>query len=474
MMQYELIKKVVSELSQPLSGAKVTKIYQPSEFMIFIKLWTGRETLRLLISADSQHSRIHITEDEFLNPSTPPRFCQLLRSRMATIHSISIINEDRIVKFQCDGPHGACLLIVELMGQKNNMVLCDDEMRIIDCLKRQPSGDNGGGCVPQQLYVVPFKPESTQHKHERVEKDPNQTWSQFVEKSYTDGVAVFQTQDLKGQLGKTIRKQCSRLKKRMLSIEVETQKQQGFDAYKEFGDLILAHIYQIKRGMDKVSLENYYHQPPQSVDIRLDPLLSPQENAEKYFHRYKKFKRGLAHSARRLDESQQELDWLNQLDYQLDDCVKKTDIEEIADELRRAGLLKEKNNLHKRRTQQPSKPLETYSPAGFKIIWGRNNRQNDEISTKMTREGDLWFHAHHLPGSHVVLKQDQKSLSFSDVDINYAASIAAGYSKGRMDAKVEVIVAEAHHIKKLKGARPGLVTVRKYKTVVVAPLRIGT
>lgn len=471
-MQYELINNVVNELSLSLAGAKASKIYQPSEFLVIMKFWNGRETLRLLLSADSPQSRIHLTEEDYLNPSTPPRFCQLLRSRITTVLSVDMFNEDRIVMMQCVGKQGSCALIVELTGQKSNMLLCDQDGVIIDCLKRYQGSDSGGGCMPGKPYVAPDQQKRMSIKKETYERTPNQSWSQFVEKSYTEASETVHTHDLKGQLKKTIRKQMARLKKRIASIDSEAQKQQGFTKYKEFGELILAHIYLIARGMDRVSLENYYSQPPQSIEINLDPLLSPQQNAEKYFQRYKKFKRGLDHSARRLTESKEELEWLAQFDYQLDDSVKKSDIEEIAEELRKAGLLKEKNKLHKRRTQQPSKPVETRSPSGFKIIWGRNNRQNDEISTKLIREGDLWFHAYRIPGSHVVLKKGEKTTSFLDADIHYAAAIAAGYSKGRLDTKLEVMVAEASRVKKPNGARPGLVTVQKYKTILVAPIRV--
>ncbi len=471
-MQYELINNVVNELSLSLAGAKVSKIYQPSEFLVIMKFWNGRETLRLLLSADSPQSRIHLTERDYLNPSTPPRFCQLLRSRITTVLSVDILNADRIVRMQCIGKQGLCTLIVELTGQKSNMLLCDEEGIIIDCLKRYQGDDSGGSCVSGISYGSPDQQKRMSVKNETYEKAPNQSWSQFVEKSYTEASETFYTHDLKGQLKKTIRKQMVRLKKRIASIDSETQKQQGFTKYKDFGELILAHIYLIDRGMDKISLENYHKQPPQSIEINLDPLLSPQQNAERYFQRYKKFKRGLDHSARRLIESKEELEWLAQFDYQLDDGVKKSDIEEIAEELRRTGLLKEKNQLHKRRTQKPSKPVETDSPSGFKIIWGRNNRQNDEISTKFIREGDLWFHAYRVPGSHVVLKKGERPASFLDADIHYAAAIAAGYSRGRLDTKVEVMVAEANRVKKPRGARSGLVTVQKYKTILVAPIRV--
>jgi predicted ribosome quality control (RQC) complex YloA/Tae2 family protein len=224
--------------------------------------------------------------------------------------------------------------------------------------------------------------------------------------------------------------------------------------------------------MTEVVLQNYYLQPPESQSISLDPLLSPQQNAEKYFWRFKKGKRGQEHSQRRLDETQSELEWLQQLDYQLKDAVKNSDIEEIAAELREAGLLKDKNRLHSKRTLQPSKPHEAVSPSGFRVLWGRNNRQNDEISTRVLKKGDFWFHVQGAPGAHVVLKVDQSQLELTDEDLSYAASLAAGYSKSREDHKVKVMITEAGSVHKPKGAKPGLVNVLQYKTLIVKPLRL--
>ncbi|MCW8859249.1 MAG: NFACT family protein [Deltaproteobacteria bacterium] len=475
-MDFTLIKNIVAELAGLLSPARVSKIYQPNPDALVFKLRAGQETLRLLISAEVNQSRIHLTQMEWLNPNRPPRFCQLLRSRINRIDSLEIVNADRIVQFHCSGKQGPTRLVVELTGRFCNMILLNDQNVIIDLLKRVEGQGDRRTLMPGVDYIFPEKSAALAQSQENVDAvDRDElTWNQYVEKLYTEGRATGNKKDFPTQLQHTISKQVKKLTKRQKSITAELQKQENFAQDKQIGELILANLHQLSRGLETVSLLNYYLQPPENVSITLDPLLSPQANAEKYFKRYKKAKRGIEHSQRRLDETQAELDWLAQLEYQLQDSVKNSDIEEIAQELRDAGLLQEPNKLHSRRTQQPSKPHETTSPSGFRILWGRNNRQNDELSTRLLKAGDLWFHAHNAPGAHVVMKCGERGSQILDEDIRYAASIAAGYSKLKTDTKVEVISAEAKSVRKPKGSRSGLVTVQQYKTLVVQPLRVET
>ncbi len=472
-MKLDLIKHVVAELAEPLAGARVSKIYQPAPEIILFKLWNGRETLRLLLSTEVQKSRLHLTDRTWPNPHIPPRFCQLLRARITRIDSISVVNDDRIVQLECQGKQGSCRLLVELTGKSSNLLLLDEQGGIIDVLKRISKSDNERIILPGEKYLFPEKIKFEQKNETTIaaQSNLNATWNQTVEKLYSAMEYTENKDDFYFQLQQTIKRQIRKLKKRLLSIEKDHQKQQGFDLDRQKGELLLANLHLIAQGKDKIELQNYFLQPPEPMTVALDPRLKPQQNVEKYFKHYKKGKRGEKHSLRRLQETQAELEWLGQLDFQLKDSVKNSDIEEIAQELRDAGLLKDRNRLHTKRTLQPSKCHETNSPSGLRILWGRNNRQNDEISTKMLKTGDYWFHVQQAPGAHVVMKIGDINVQPTDEDLNYAASIAAGYSKLKNDHKVEVMVSEAKSVHKPKGCKPGLVNVLQYKTLLVHPFR---
>ncbi|WP_321370995.1 NFACT family protein [uncultured Desulfuromusa sp.] len=473
-MKLELIRKVVSELSVSLMGARISKIYQPSPEMLLIKLWTGRETLRLLVSVGGQNSRLHLTEQTWPNPHIPPRFCQLLRARVSRVDSIAVVNDDRIVKLDCWGRQGDCHLYIELTGNRGNLILVDDQGVIIDVLKRITDDSGKRVLLAGERYLLPEKNNFNLREGSALPTLPDGScsWNQTVDKLYSQSQCSDNKNDFRKQLQQAVARQIKKLQKRQLSIERDALKQKDYDAERIRAELLLANLHSLRRGMTEIVLQNYYQQPAKEQQILLDPLLTPQENAEKYFQRFKKGKRGQEHSRRRLEETQAELEWLQQLEYQLQDTVKNSDIEEIATELREVGILKDRNRLHSKRTLQPSKPHEATCPSGFKILWGRNNRQNDEISTKMLKNGDFWFHVYNAPGAHVVLKAGQLNTELLDADLYYAASLAAGYSKSKDDDKVTVMFAEAKAVHKPKGGKPGLVNVLQYKTIVVKPFRI--
>ena len=472
-MKFDLINHVVDELAVQLAGARVSKIYQPAPEILLFKLWNGKETLRLLLSAEVQKSRIHLTDKTWPNPHIPPRFCQLLRARISRINSLSVVNDDRIVQFSCAGSQGDCRLMIELTGKSSNLILLNDQGIIIDVLKRITADGQQREILPGKEYRFPEKIEIQQGIENRpfCQLENNDSWNQTVENLYSCDEHTENKHDFYRQLQQTINRQTKKLQKRLLGIEKDLQKQQNSEVDRQVGDLLLANLHLITRGMVEIELQNYYLQPPETLTVQLDPLLPPAQNAEKYFKRYKKRMRGEQHSQRRLQETQTELEWLGQLDYQLKDSVKNSDIEEIAQELRQAGLLKDKNRLHAKRTLQPSIPHETTSPSGFKILWGRNNRQNDDISTKILKNGDFWFHVQNAPGAHVVMKVGNTNLVMKDEDLNCAAAIAAGYSKSRNDNKVEVMLSDAKSVHKPKGCKPGLVNVLHYKTLTVKPFR---
>lgn len=469
-MKIELLENLIAELAGQITGSRIAKIHQPSAELFVFRLWNGRENLKLLISVAPQEARIHLTEQAFPNPFTPPRFCQLLRARLSRITGIRQLNDDRIVELACQGPKGDCRLVIELTGKSSNLILLDSAGCIVDVLKRQSGGRIALGAV----YTYPDKLALAVDGDHKSVSAGDTAVSEAVEKLYTEQCAVSAT-DLTARLNKLMAKEQKRLQRRLKNIRQEQDRQQGFERYRQQGDLLLANMHLLKKGMQSVSVVNYYLQPPGEEDIILDPLLNPQDNAEKYYKRYKKARRGLEHSTRRISETEQELRWLEQLAYQLQESSSPADISLIADELKQAGLLKEKTaklpRVHRSATAEYK---ETTSPTGYKILWGTNSRQNDALSTRLLNKGDLWFHAHRCPGSHVVLKADSGFGAFADADIAFAASIAAAFSRAKQDSKVEVMYAAAKEVKKPPRAKPGMVTVKQYNTLMVKPFTIGS
>ena len=469
-MKYTLLQKVVEELNDHIFPAKIAKIYQPDANNIVFKLWNGRGNHRLLLSAEPGKSRIHLTEREFVNPSKPPRFCQLLRARISHIDRISLKDDDRVLDIHCHSEKGSHCLIAELTGKHPNLILINNDRLIVDALRRVDADAGGRQIAAGVDYFYPVVIHHMNDSEELLNIPANEDYpySRYAETTVSEG-SEGQRQDLHQLLIKLVKRQLKKVRKRVGRIEEDLLAQENAEDYKIRGDLLLANLHQLKRGMAEALVLNYYSEPPENISIALDPVLDGQENAQRYFKTYKKYRRGVDHHLRRIEESEEELVWLNELEFQLTDSVKKTDIEDIAQELRRVGLLKDVDGLNSRRTTVSSGPRETMSPSGLKVIWGRNNRQNDEVTTRIAKEGDLWFHAHKTPGSHVVLKTAGERVQ--EEDIMFAAAVAAGYSKAKTDTKVEVIEAKIKNVEKKKGSHPGQVFVKDYKVRLVAPLR---
>jgi|GEM_PF-3358204 len=473
-MKFDLLKKVIAELSEQLVNARVDKIHQPAADIIIFRLWTGKENVRLLISADPVDSRIHLTTASYPNPFTPPRFCQLLRARVSRFLRLEVLNNDRIVAIHCSGLKGENTLIVELTGRSSNMLLLDNNNIIIDSLKRISGNGNHRQMTPGQPYQLPFGSELVNDKGMSEQGDDRElSANTLVEKLYSQGHLTENKTDLASVIQAAIIKQQKKLKRRLDKIREEQGRQENFERFKQLGDLLLANLHLVKRGMEMVEVLDHYLQPAIGVTISLDSRLSPQDNAESYFKRYKKAKRGLEHSRRRMQETQDELAWLESIDFQAREASTAAEIEDLVLECRQNGLLQGKKDRYAgKQKRTATHPKEAVSPNGHKIYWGRSNRQNDYVTSEVMKAGDLWFHAYQNPGAHLVLKGNNTRDGFADEDVQYAAALAAGYSKARGNTKVEVMLAEPKNVRKPKGAKPGLVTVRHHKTLVVKPLRL--
>ena len=277
---------------------------------------------------------------------------------------------------------------------------------------------------------------------------------------------------LKTELTKTVKKSLTKLRKRLTQIETDYAGLDDLAGLQHTGNLLLSHLHLICRGMAEVEVNDYAADPPAKVIIRLDPRLTPKENADQLFKKARKRRRGEEHYHRRLQETSDEMAWLEEMSLAVDETDDAVELDALKKQLAAAGYLKLREEPGRRQVKTTSATLiEAVSPGGYQLVWGRNPRQNDRVSREVASADDLWFHAHNLPGCHLVLRRAGHSGEIPEEDILFAASLAAGYSRARHDSHVEVMVTEAKHVKKPKGARPGLVTVATYRTVVVEPRR---
>ncbi len=273
------------------------------------------------------------------------------------------------------------------------------------------------------------------------------------------------SQDLKKLISQNIER-CAKKKE----IQQKTLKDiENRDNLKLYGELITSNIYAIKKGMTKVTLNNFYSENFEEVEIRLDPNLTPAENAQKYFKKYNKEKRTFIALQEQIKQNNEELLYLESILNSVQTCSDEYDIKEIRAELAEQGFLKrQKNNKNnKQKSNKKAKPLHFISSDGFHIYVGKNNTQNDELTLRFAKSLDMWFHTKDIAGSHVIVVSEGKEIPNST--LNEAANLAAYYSKATNSSLVPVDYTLKKFIKKPNGAKPGMVIYETNKTAYITP-----
>lgn len=233
------------------------------------------------------------------------------------------------------------------------------------------------------------------------------------------------------------------------------------------GELITANIYAIQKGAKKVSLLNYYSENQEYLEISLDENLTPQENAQRYFKQYVKAKNAYISTSKQVEETLKELDYLEGVLQLLENCSNIQEIDEVRQELSEQGYLSSKHFKNKFKKNKPSAPLRFRSSDGFDIFIGKNNKQNDQLTLKLSASNDLWMHTQNIPGSHVIIKNSGQTVP--DSTLLEAALLAAYHSKAKFSSGVPVDYTYVKNVKKPPGSKPGMVTYTNFKTIIVTP-----
>lgn len=288
------------------------------------------------------------------------------------------------------------------------------------------------------------------------------TLSQLLDSYYHEKAEKDRAKQQGGELIRKIENELKRNKNKLKKREQTLKESENAENYRRDGELLTTFLTQVPRGSKEVVLPNYYEED-RPIKIALDPALTPNQNAQKYFHRYQKLKNAVKLIGEQIQEAKDEIQYLESVLSQLE-IAGPMDIEAIKEELTAEGYLKKKTQK-KQKKKKPSQPDQYFSSDGTLILVGKNNLQNDQLTMKTAKKTDYWLHAKNIPGSHVIIKSDQPS----DETITEAAELAAYFSKYRYSAQVPVDLVQVKHIRKPNGAKPGYVIYENQKTVIVTP-----
>ncbi|ANU27927.1 Rqc2 family fibronectin-binding protein [Planococcus versutus] len=264
-----------------------------------------------------------------------------------------------------------------------------------------------------------------------------------------------------GDLERWLQNEIAKLKLKLKKLKKEQDQAEKRDVLQLNGELIMANLHRIKKGMKEIEVDNYYND--EKVTIALDPRKTPIDNSQRYYSRYQKAKIAVVKTQEQINKTIEDIEYFETLMSQVQQAG-ISDIEEIREELAEQGFMKAQKSKKKKKPTKPT--VEAYvSSAGTAISVGKNNKQNDYVTFKVATKSDTWLHTKDIPGSHVIIHDNDPD----EETILEAATIAAYFSKARGSSSVPVDYTEARHVKKPNGSKPGFVTYFEQKTVFVTP-----
>ena len=548
------LRYLCKELNLILKGGKVNRITQPSNDVLYLTIYTGKRTEKLLLNVNPSNPRIGIAEKEEQSPLTAPNFCMLMRKHLlsAVVESVELVGFDRIVKieFSLSGEffdNQKKTLFVELMGRYSNIILTengrvlggnrginmfDDGVRPLIVSRPYVFPPVGNKKLPNDTSLIEIfdnqsienlssvitanvqgiaditakeivktyiakgndkvdKNEFFKHLNEFlfeskfspcVLKNNEQIADVFVypysnqkgefisfETLYKAEEFYFENKEKiknfkskKDRLSAILNSLVKKVKKRLTAIKAKEKDALSAEDNRIKGELIFANIYQIKQGQKKCVLQNYYDGT--EIEIELNEFLSPSKNAENYYKKYNKQKRTLSAVSVQKEMAENELNYYNSIIDEISLCDNVSELKMVESELVLGGLVKEQNQGKNKNAEQ--KPYRNYLIKGFSLKVGRNNIENDKL-TSSARSNDIWLHAKDYHSSHAILEDNGKTVP--DSVIKVCAEICAYYSKGREGGKTEIVYTAKKNVKKPKGAKPGFVKYDNYASIMVEP-----
>ena len=309
------------------------------------------------------------------------------------------------------------------------------------------------------LPVLQYGPET--------ESIPQESFSALLDDFFSDRESAERVRQRGQDLVKSVTSARDRTARKLGNQARELEATKNRERLRELGDILTSNLHLMEKGMSTFRTMDFYDPEGGEVDIPLDPLLTPQQNAAKYYKEYNKAKTAEEMLTIQIEKGEKELEYLNSVLENIALAEGEKDLQEIRQELTETGYLRRPKTAAKRAKKVSGKPMEFRSSAGLRISVGKNNSQNDLLTTKLAYKSDIWLHTQKIHGSHVILwleggEADARSLT-------EAAQLAAYFSQARDGSKVPVDYTPVKYVKKPAGARPGMVVYTTYQTAVVEP-----
>ena len=315
------------------------------------------------------------------------------------------------------------------------------------------------------FFASPTQPSLTEKSFSALlfsdSKTQMSTLSELLDTFYKDKAERDRVNQQASELIRRVENELEKNRKKLGKQEEELLATENAEEFRQKGELLTTFLHQVPNDQEQVELDNYY--TGEKISISLDKALTPNQNAQRYFKRYQKLKEAVKHLTSLIEETRITILYLESVETALAQAS-LTEIAELREELIQTGFIRRRQREKIQKRQKPEKYLATDGQTI--ILVGRNNLQNDELTFKIAKKDELWFHAKDIPGSHVVITGN---LQPSDEVKTDAAELAAYFSKARLSNLVQVDMIETRKLNKPTGGKPGFVTYTGQKTLRVTP-----
>lgn len=283
---------------------------------------------------------------------------------------------------------------------------------------------------------------------------------------YSERDSISRMKQRSQDLYKLLLNATDRISRRLANQRIELKESENREEFKLKGDLISANLYRVEKGMGSVKVENFYDENCPEIEIKLDPRLTPSQNTQHYYAEYRKADTAEKILTEQIAKGEEELAYIDSVFDALTRTNGEDEVNELRMELAEQGYIRAAKLKGKPPKSHP--PLEFKSPDGFTILVGRNNKQNDMLTTKLAEKTDIWLHTKNITGSHVIIRANGQEVP--DDTIIYAARLAAFHSKAKNSSQVPVDYVPVKFVKKPSGSKPGMVIFTNNRTLYVTPL----
>lgn len=476
------IKAFLAENADFLIDARLQKIQQPTRQEFVFTMRNKGETKKFYVNIHPNlfHLCFMSAENEakrFIEiPQKPPMFCMLLRKYLESskISKVEQPEGERILEFYFETYNELSekiylCLAVELMGKHSNIVLYNFDTNVIIGCAHNVGDDKSRerhlmGGLP---YVYPVRNLRTDYVALLGYLNENgmrkETVNETIDSYFANIQEIEKIKLLKAKLNSAVNAKLKKVKGSLDKIRKQVISPDKQEAYRKKGDLIMANLYHGKDFSPNIEVVDYETNAP--VKIELDETKTLKENANNYFKLYNKAKTAILKSNEFIENLQAEQNYLGQISYSLDSAQIMGDLLEIQEEIQ-AVILKSFKDNSKKQTKSKSVILEEFRINDFSVYVGKNNKQNDYIVSKLSRDEDWWFHVHNCAGSHVLLKVENGKEP-DEKTIFECAKLAKQYSSVKDSSKVGVIYTKRKFLKKPPAANLGYVIYKNEKEIIV-------